>query len=276
MLILGPLLAGVVLVYGYRDEIFGPELDVPVRVLCAIALLALGWQFARDAGRAAIPILFRRLEPNTAGVVSFLIRLVLLLVAVVVAFRIGGLNPRQVAFGGAVTAVIVGLAAQGTLGNIFAGLLLLTAQPFHVGERVRFQSGDLGGQIEGVVSSLGLLYVVLAQGDESAMVPNAMVLRAAVVPLREPASVDLSASFERGVKPTDLEEYLERSIDTPTRSDIHIGVEAISKDDVVMRVRATPEHDRDGARLADEILDAIERIDRADELPAPEPVAASA
>ncbi|MEA2481779.1 MAG: small conductance mechanosensitive channel [Thermoleophilaceae bacterium] len=253
-----PLIAAVVLAYRYREQLFG--VDVPVRIGSAIALVALGWRFARDVGRALGPLLFSRLEPSTAGVVGFLIRLFLLLSALLVAFRVIGVDLGQLAFGGAFTAVVVGLAAQGTLGNLFAGVLLLTVQPFTIGERVRFQAGGLAGQLEGVISSLGLLYVVLAQGDDTVMVPNSTVLAAAIVPLREPAGVDLRARFDRGVKPSELQNYFAGAIQTPTRSDISIGVESVGQDEVVMRIRATPEHDREGARLADEILAAIERL----------------
>ena len=57
--------------------------------------------------------------------------------------------------------MIVGLAAQQTLGNGFAGMVLLSARPFRVGERVRLQAGAVGGTVEGIVSSLGLLYTTL-------------------------------------------------------------------------------------------------------------------
>src|SRR4051794_32357370 len=146
-----PLLAAVLLVYHYREQWFGA--DKPVRVACAIALVTLGWWFARDVGQAVSPVLFGRLEPATAGGVRFLIRLLPLIVALLVAFAVGGLDPRQVVLGGALTAVVVGLAAQGTLGNVFAGMLLLAARPFRVGDRVRLQAGGLAGQLEGVVSS---------------------------------------------------------------------------------------------------------------------------
>ena len=77
---------------------------------------------------------------------------------------VAGLDPRTLAVGGAFTAVVFGLAAQQTLGNLIAGMVLLSARPFRVGERVRLQAGAVGGSTEGVVSSLGLLYTTLARG----------------------------------------------------------------------------------------------------------------
>src|SRR3982074_599946 len=65
VVVIGPLLVGVILAYRYRIELFGA--DQPVRILCAIALVGLGWWFARDVGRAMTPTLFRRMELSTAG-----------------------------------------------------------------------------------------------------------------------------------------------------------------------------------------------------------------
>src|SRR5205814_6462094 len=161
--------------------------DRPVRVIAALAMLGLGYALARDIGRWATPWLFRRMEPAPAGPVSFLLRLSRLLVLVVVALRVAGLKPETLAVGGAVFAVVFGLAAQQTLGNVIAGLVLISAQPFRVGDRVRLQAGGLAGVMEGVVASHGLLYTTFAQGEDSIMVPNNVVLTAAVVPLREPA-----------------------------------------------------------------------------------------
>jgi small-conductance mechanosensitive channel len=258
VLILTPLVIGVLLVYHYRIAWFG--LDVPIRVACSLALVALGWWFARDVGRAVGPALFRRLEPATAGTVSFLIRLVLLGLALIVALRTAGLDPRTLAVGGAFTAVVFGLAAQNTLGNVLAGVLLLSARPFRVGERVRFQAGGLAGQVEGVVMGLGLLYVTLAQGEDTIMIPNNVAMSAAVVPLREPAAVDLRARLKPDVKPSELQHFLEEKVRVPTRSHPHISVEEVDDEEVIMRVYAVPELDRDGPKLADEILAAIGEV----------------
>ena len=48
---------------------------------------------------------------------------------VVVALRIAGVRPEALAVGGAFTAVVVGLAAQQTIGNLFAGIVLQGTGP---------------------------------------------------------------------------------------------------------------------------------------------------
>ena len=163
-------------------------------------MVVLGWLLARDLGRFAAPALFRRMDPATAGTVGFLIRLVMIAVGGAAGAARRGLDPATLAVGGAITAVVIGLAAQQTLGNLIAGMVLIAARPFRVGDRVRLQAGAVAGQIEGVVGSLGLLYTTFAQGEDSIMVPNNVVLGAAVVPLREPAGVDLRARLRPDVQ----------------------------------------------------------------------------
>jgi small-conductance mechanosensitive channel len=257
-----PVLAGVVALYRYREQLFGPEWDAPVRVFTAIALVGLGWELGRDVERALAPPLFRRLEPGTAGTVDFLLRLVTMLAAVVVALRIAGFTPRTLALGGAVTAVIVGLAAQQTVGNIIAGTVLLSAHPFRVGERVRLQGGALAGTLEGTVSSLGLLYTTFKSGADPIMVPNAVVLNVAVVPLREPAGVDLRARLRAGMTPVDAEQRLREGIQTRIRGGPQVTLEEVDGDEVVVRIAATPQDPADGSRLASEVLQAIAPVVR--------------
>jgi small conductance mechanosensitive channel len=260
LLVLIPLIALTIVAYTQRQELFG--VDTPVRVAVAIVLVVLGWALARDLGRWAEPFLFRRVDQGTAGTISFLIRLLFLAIAALSALRIAGFEPRTLAVGGAITAVVFGLAAQQTLGNLIAGMVLISARPFRIGDRVRLQGGGLAGQIEGTVASLGLLYVTFAQGEDSIMVPNNVVLTSAVVPLREPAAVDLRARLRPDVKPSDVQRLLDEGVRIPVRSEPHISLEEIDSDEVVVRIAATPESDADGPRLADEVLSAIASVTR--------------
>ncbi|HEY7253576.1 MAG TPA: mechanosensitive ion channel family protein [Methylomirabilota bacterium] len=252
-----PILAGIFVVYSERNVLFPRGWDTAVRVVVAIALVSVGWQFARDVGRALGPNLFRRMEPGTAGTVGFLIRLVTIMIAAVVAARVAGLGTRTVALGGAATAVVAGLAAQQTLGNVIAGTVLINARTFRVGERIRLQGGGLAGSVEGVVSTLGLLYTTLASGADTIMVPNSVVLSVAVVPLREPTAVDLRARLRPNVTPVEVEEQLKRALETPLRGSPRITLEELDGDEVVVRISATPQNSADGSRLATEVLRAI-------------------
>jgi len=276
-LLLVPLFVLVVVLYDNRVSLLGssgphgtapkslePALETLVRVATVIALVILGWAIARDVGRSFGPALFRRLDPGTAGTVGFLIRLATVALALLVALRVAGIEARTLALGGAFTAVILGLAAQQTLGNLIAGTVLLSARPFRVGDRVRLQGGPLAGQLEGTVSSLGLLYTTFSRGDDSVMVPNSVVLNVAVLPLREPEAVNLRARLRPGLTPSDLQVLLEETLQTPLRDAPRITLEELDGTEVVVRISATPRVATDGRQLASELLDIVSRETRSE------------
>jgi small conductance mechanosensitive channel len=277
-LVLIPLLIGVLVAYHERTAIFGKQvvrnghvvvkngqvqtyipnhLQTPIQIATVIALVAIGWALAADIGRAAGPTFLRRMDPATAGTVGFLMRLATIGISLLLALSTAGIGTGTIAAGGAFTAVIFGLAAQQTLGNLIAGMVLLSARPFRVGERVRFQAGAVGGSVEGIVSSLGLLYTTLTQGYDRVLIPNNVVLAAAVVPLKEPDSVDVRVTLTSGVRPSQVQAILDSEITTPTIHRPSVLLEEIEGSEVVVRVQATPEIDADGARLADEIIAAL-------------------
>jgi small-conductance mechanosensitive channel len=76
----------------------------------------------------------------------------------------------------AVVAVVIGLAAQGTLSNVVAGIVLAFSQPIRLGDRVSIDG------LEGVVEELGLSYSRL-RGDDGTSIefPNALLAQKAIV-----------------------------------------------------------------------------------------------
>jgi small-conductance mechanosensitive channel len=95
----------------------------------------------------------------------------------------------QLIVGGALTTILIGIAAQQSLGNVFAGIVLLLSRPFAVGDLIQLRSGSLGGLIEGTVTEIGITYMRLDTRDGLLCLPNSQVLAAGVGPVRpEPAS----------------------------------------------------------------------------------------
>jgi small conductance mechanosensitive channel len=279
-MLLIPLFVAIVVLYDHRRSLFGPgkespaaydhshyahylgkhgTLTTPLQIFVAIALIFIGWAIARDFGRFAGPTFLRRMDPATAGTVGFVVRALLVVLVAIVALSVAGASFKTLLVGGGFTAVILGLAAQQTLGNGFAGMVLLSARPFRVGERVRLQAGAVGGTVEGIVSSLGLLYTTLTAGADQIMIPNSVVLSAVVVPLREPEPLDVRVRLGHGVRPTQVQAILDNEIKTPTRSK-DVRLDEVDGDDVVVRIQATPERADDGAKLADEVMAALSSI----------------
>jgi len=256
LLVLGPLLLAVLVVYDRREELFG--VDEPIRFAAALVLVIIGWGLARGLANALEARYLRRLDPGTAGVASFLVRLLTIVVMLLVALRVAGLQPGALALGASFTAVVVGLAAQQTLGNVIAGVVLLSARPFSVGDRVRFSG--FGMDVEGTVRSHGLLYVTCFDGDDDVLVPNATALTMSIRPIREPAGVDLRARLPESVDPEAVQSRVEEALTVPTRSAPQILLEELDGDEVVVRVRAVPVQPERGGALAREVLRTVSGI----------------
>jgi small conductance mechanosensitive channel len=250
------LIAAVLVVFAHRKSLFPGGGDA-VRVITVIALVVLGSALGRQLGRGVAPMLMRRLEPGVAGTLGFLIRLLTVVIAFIVAARIAGLDTGTLAAGGAFTAVVLGLAAQQTLGNLFAGLVLLSNRPFRVGDRVRLVGGPMAGSLEGIVSNLGLFYTTLVSGADRTMVPNSVLLQLAIVPLREPNRVEMRARFAAETTPAHIQRRLAEAVTLPLRYPPDIALEELDRDEVVVRITATPLDPDDGSELAGQVLDAV-------------------
>lgn len=253
LILFAVLIAGVLVAFNHRHDI-APGYGTEARILTALLLFIFGWGFASALGRTVTPTILKRLDPATAGTVGFAIRLITIVLVAAVALHIAGVKTSTLAVGGAFTAVILGLAAQQTLGNVFAGVVLQSTRPFRVGERVRLVGGPLAGSIEGTVSTLGLFYTQVVNGEDRTMVPNNVILNCAVVPLREPDGIDVKARFDSHVSPALVQEMLHKAITVPTRRPPSIWLEEIDRDEVVLRITATPMNPSDGAKLAEQVL----------------------
>ncbi|MGI8726063.1 MAG: mechanosensitive ion channel family protein [Solirubrobacterales bacterium] len=249
---------GVLVAFGFRNELF-PGVGKPIRYVTAVLLVAIGWGLARTVAKGIAPALLRRMEPATAGSLGFFIRLMTIVVVTFVSLAIAGVDPETLAVGGAFTAVIIGLAAQQTLGNVIAGAVLLSARPFRVGDRVAVQGSGI--DIEGTVASLGLFYTVLVTGGDRILIPNSTLMMIAVMPQHEAEAVELTANFHSDVTPAELQEILEARISVPLARPPRVELEEIGADGLyTFEIVATPERNHDGAQLAGDILAAITSV----------------
>ena len=72
--------------------------------------------------------------------------------------------------------------------------------------------------------------------------------------------MDLRAELRPDIKPSEVQELLEREIETPVRDRPHIALKEVDAERVVVRVAAKPRDDSDGPRLADEVLAAVGKV----------------
>ncbi len=97
-------------------------------------------------------------------------------------FIISGVNPDSLLVGGAVTGVVVGLAAQTSLGNVFAGLVILVLHPYQTGERITCRTWMFGGnEYVGTVSEINLFYTILEEDGLRLVIPNTAAVSSVVI-----------------------------------------------------------------------------------------------
>jgi small-conductance mechanosensitive channel len=179
--------AGVTSGWAHRSfrEFFASE-HVPMQFITAGSAVAF-CVFASIATYGLSGSARTVLEPRTGAAHAAIVRYALLLIGafttLVVTLELFRVPVGQLVLGGALTSVFVGIAAQQALGNVFAGIVLLVARPFRVGDRVRLRAGAIGGELEGTVTEIGITYVRLFSGGMVLSVPNSQVLNAVVGPV---------------------------------------------------------------------------------------------
>ena len=148
------------------------------------------------------------LEPKAGTAHSAIARYAILIVGafatLVITLELFAVPVGQLVLGGALTSVFVGIAAQQALSNVFAGLVLVVARPFRVGDAIRFRAGALGGTIDGIVTDIGITYVRVNTDGTMMSIPNSQVLNAVVGPIPPEESGESSepeGSGESGEEP---------------------------------------------------------------------------
>jgi small-conductance mechanosensitive channel len=149
---------------------------------CALVTAVFGVAASRTAAREVQRVAVARAGDVAGTPLRLFVLLVGYLIAAISVCDLVGLQLRQLLVGGAITGIIIGLAAQPVLGNLFAGLVLLFARPYVPGQQVRVLSGAINGPHVGVIISAGLLYTMLETADGPLNIPNSALLGAAVGP----------------------------------------------------------------------------------------------
>ncbi len=154
--------------------------DFAVNLAIAAIIFVLTLLAARWASGAARKILGRtRLVRRDPTVLAFMVQIVRVVVIIIgmiaVLQRLGVQTTSIIAVLGAAS-LAVGLALQGTLSNVAAGVMLLILRPYRVGESI-----DVGGA-SGTVQKLDLFTTQLTNANNHKIViPNSKVLSDVIV-----------------------------------------------------------------------------------------------
>lgn len=116
-----------------------------VRVVGVIVLLIATWFVASWARRSLFRVLNRpSFDQTLLRFFCNALRWVILAMGLVGALSIFGIAPTSLAAVVGAVGLAVGLALQGSLSNLAAGIMLLLLRPFRVGDVVKFGGGELG------------------------------------------------------------------------------------------------------------------------------------
>lgn len=136
--------------------------QIALNLLLSLVILVVGWWISSLAGRAVERIIRRASQidhtvvPIAQSVVIWAIRI---FVIIAVLARFGVQTASIIAILGA-AGLAIGLALQGTLQNIAAGIMLLVLRPLRAGEFV-----SVVGKGDGTVHEVGLFVSTFVQAD---------------------------------------------------------------------------------------------------------------
>jgi small-conductance mechanosensitive channel len=150
-------------------NLFGIDLSTIIGIIIiAAAAIALERLFTRYLSRFAKRA---KLEPSVTNNLVLTFRILALIGAVLAISRVGGLQPEWILSISAIGGAALGFASTKTIGNFIAGLFLLAARPFKVGDYVRI------GTVEGIVQEITINYTkVLTIGNNTVSVSNLQIL----------------------------------------------------------------------------------------------------
>lgn len=142
------------------------------QMLGAVIVLVAGLLFARWVGNLLMNALMRReMEPPVRLLLVRVSKLIIILLTIIVALDTAGVKTAPLVAGLGVAGVGVGLALQGVLGNLMAGLLIIVVKKFRVGEYIEIHD------VEGEVISIELFSTTLLHPDRSrVIIPNRKIV----------------------------------------------------------------------------------------------------
>lgn len=161
-------------------KIHGPSVHKHVIAWVASAvLLAAGVLAVRRIAAGLDGLVTKKSIPAAGAAVRLIASGVGYVLLIFCVFAIIGVSVSRLLIGAGLAGVVLGIAAQQSLGNVFASLVLLVARPFGVGDHIRIRSGTLG-VIDVYVLAIGLTYVTVRTDDGNLKIPNSVMLAAGI------------------------------------------------------------------------------------------------
>jgi small conductance mechanosensitive channel len=155
-----------------KDQILAFLVSYGFQILGGVVILVAGHFCAVFIAKPVKKLTARfHLEPPVENLLVFLSRLLVMVIAALLAVSNLGVNISPLVAGIGVVGVGIGLATQGVLSNVVAGLVIMFSKPFRVTEYIEL----LG--VEGVVEKIDLFSTHLRHFDKSVVIiPNKKIV----------------------------------------------------------------------------------------------------
>lgn len=135
-----------------------------------IAVVGFWVSSAAESGAHRILLATKHMDVTVAGFLSSLVRYAILAIALVAMLQVVGIQATSLIAVLGAASLAIGLALQGTLSNMAAGVMLLLFRPFRVGDRIEVASKN------GEVRDLNLFFTEIATADNvQVLIPNGSV-----------------------------------------------------------------------------------------------------
>ena len=156
----------------WQDKLIEYIISHSGALISALVVVVIGFIAARWIGKLMDRWLTSKaMEPPMRKLLVRIVRLLIFAMAMVVALGTAGMDVTALIAGVGVAGVGIGLAMQGILSNLLAGLTIIFTKPFRFGEYI-----EIAG-VQGQVTSIELVSTTLLHADHSqVIIPNRKIV----------------------------------------------------------------------------------------------------
>ena len=156
----------------WQDKLIEYVISHSGALISALVVVVIGFIVARWIGKLMDRWLERKaMEPPMRKLLVRFLRLFVFAMALVIALGTAGMDVTALIAGVGVAGLGIGLAMQGILGNLMAGLTIIFTKPFRFGEYI-----EIAG-VQGQVTSIELFTTTLLHADHSqVIIPNRKIV----------------------------------------------------------------------------------------------------
>lgn len=190
VIVIGVIIANIVRFYSVQNQI-PIFLDFPIY---AVITLAAGYLVIRVIGGLIWRVTTKELGVTRGAGAKNFFQIIAAIALVAVVIGLFGYSLTDWLVGAGFIGIVLGLAAQQALGNIFAGIAMLFARPFDIGDRITIITSSYGliwpsyahetlyNGYTGIVQDIGIFYTRIFQ-DEGVpcILPNSVVISSLVL-----------------------------------------------------------------------------------------------